>query len=64
MLWSKDHIVALVIIGAVLWVMYKFAGLKVWHALVVLGIGFYLAVYIFGPQISSFLSRISVLFGH
>ena len=63
MLWSKDHITALVIIGAVLWAMYKFAGLKVWHALVVLVIGFYLTAFIFGPQITSFLSRIPVLFG-
>jgi len=63
-LWSKDHIIALVIIGAVLWAMYKFSGLKIWHALVVLVIGAYLTAFIFGPQISGFLSRVPALFGH
>ena len=64
MLWSKNHIIALVIIGAVLWAMYRFSGLKVWHALVVLVIGAYLTTFIFGQQISGFLSRVPALFGH
>ena len=63
MLWSKDHIIALVIIGAVLWAMYKFSGLKIWHALVVLAIGAYLTAFIFGPQISGFLAAIIVAVG-
>ena len=28
MLWSKNHIIALVIIAAVLWAMYRFSGLN------------------------------------
>jgi hypothetical protein len=63
-LWTKNHIIALVIIGAVLWAMCKFSGLRIWHALVVLAIGAYLTAFIFGPQISGFLSRIPKLFGH
>jgi hypothetical protein len=55
-LWSKDHIIAL---GA----MCKFSGLKIWHALVVLAIGAYLTAFIFGPQITSFLSKVPALFG-
>jgi hypothetical protein len=62
-LWSKDHIIALVIIGVVLWAMYKFSGLKIWHALVVLAIGAYLTAFIFGPQITAFLSKVPSLFG-
>ena len=42
MLWSKNHIIALVIIAVVLWAMHRFSGLKIWHALVVLAIGAYL----------------------
>jgi hypothetical protein len=40
------------------------SGLKIWHALVVLVIGAYLTAFIFGPQITGFLSRIPALFGH
>ena len=57
MLWSKNHIIALVIIAAVLYAMHRFSGLKIWHALVVLAIGAYLTAFIFGPQITAFLSR-------
>ena len=39
MLWSKNHVIALVIIAVVLWAMHRFSGLKIWHALVVLAIG-------------------------
>jgi hypothetical protein len=63
-LWSKNHIIALVIIAAVLWAICKFSGLKIWHALVVLAIGAYLTAFIFGQQITSFLSKIPALFGH
>lgn len=61
---SKNHIIALVIIAAALWAMCKFTGLKIWHALVVLAIGAYLTAFIFGPQITSFLSKVPELVGH
>ena len=64
MLWSKNHIIALVVIAVVLWAMHRFSGLKIWHALVVLAIGAYLTAFIFGPQITAFLSRIPALLGH
>jgi hypothetical protein len=60
---TKSHIIALVVIGAVLWAMHRFSGLKIWHAVVVLVIGAYLTAFIFGSQISSFLSRIPALVG-
>jgi hypothetical protein len=63
-LWSKNHVIALVIIAAVLWAMHRFSGLKIWHALAVLAIGAYLTAFIFGAQITAFLSRIPALFGH
>ena len=61
---SKDHIIALVIIAAALYAMHRFSGLKIWHAVVVLVIGAYLTAFIFGSQVSAFLSRIPALFGH
>jgi hypothetical protein len=61
---TKSHIIALVIIAAVLYTMHRFSGLKIWHALVVLVIGAYLTAFIFGSQVSAFLSRIPALFGH
>ena len=64
MLWSKNHIIALVIAAAVLWAMHRFSGLKFWHAVVVLAIGAYLTAFIFGPQVTAVLSRIPALFGH
>jgi len=39
------------------------SGLKIWHALAVLAIGAYLTAFIFGPQITAFLSRVPALFG-
>ena len=44
--------------------MHRFSGLKIWHALVVLVIGAYLTAFIFGPQISGFLSRVPALLRH
>ena len=64
MLWSKTHIIALVIIAAVLYAMHRFSGLKIWHAVVVLVIGAYLTAFIFGQQITAFLSKVPSLFGH
>jgi len=61
---SKSHIIALVVIAAALWAMHRFSGLKIWHAVVVLAAGAYLTAFIFGSQITAFLSRIPALFGH
>ena len=61
---SRSHVIALVIIAVVLWAMHRFSGLKIWHALVVLVIGAYLTAFIFGPQISGFLSRVPALLRH
>jgi hypothetical protein len=61
---SRSHIIALVIIAAVLYAMHRFSGLKIWHAVVVLVIGAYVTAFIFGPQVTAFLSRIPTLFGH
>ena len=37
---------------------------ELWHALVVLVIGAYLTAFIFGPQITAFLSKVPALLGH
>ncbi len=61
---SRSHIIALVVIAAVLYAMHRFSDLKIWHAVMVLAIGAYITAFIFGQQITAFLSRIPVLFGH
>jgi hypothetical protein len=61
---SRSHIIALVIIAVVLYAMHRFSGLKIWHAVVVLVIGAYLTAFIFGAQVTAFLSRVPALFGH
>jgi hypothetical protein len=63
-LWSKSHIIALVVIAAALWAMHRFSGLKIWHAVVVLVIGAYITAFIFGPQVAAFLIKVPALFGH
>jgi hypothetical protein len=61
---SRSHIIALLVIAGVLFLMIKYTGLKIWHALVVLAIGAYLTAFILGPQITAFLSKVPALFGH
>lgn len=61
---TRAHIVALVVIAAALWAMHRFSGLKIWHGVAVLAAGAYLTAFIFGSQITAFLSRIPALFGH
>jgi hypothetical protein len=59
---SRDIITLLVIGGGVV-LLIQFTGLKIWHALLVLAAGFYLALSAVGPDVHQFLSRIPGLFG-
>lgn len=59
----RDLITLLVIAGGV-WLLVQFTGLKIWHAVLVLAAGFYLALSAVGPDVHQFLSRIPGLFGH
>jgi hypothetical protein len=58
-----DLITLLVIAGGVR-LLVQFTGLKIWHAVLVLAAGFYLALSAVGPDVHQFLSRIPGLFGH
>jgi hypothetical protein len=58
-----DLITLLVIAGGVR-LLVQFTGLKIWHAVLVLAAGFYLALSAAGPDVHQFLSRIPGLFGH
>jgi len=60
---SRD-LITLLIIGGGVWLLIQFTGLKIWHALVVLAAGFYLALSAIGPDVHQFLSRLPGLFGH
>jgi hypothetical protein len=59
---TRDLIPLLIIGGGVL-LLCRYAGLRLWHAVLVLTGGFYLASSALGPGISQVLSRIPGLFG-
>lgn len=60
---GREVLTLLIIFGGV-WLLIQFSGLKIWHAVLVLVAGFYLALSAVGPQVHQFLSRIPGLFGH
>ena len=51
---NKSEIIALVIIGLTLFLLVKYTAVQVWHVLVILIAGFFLAVYV--PQIPAVVS--------
>jgi hypothetical protein len=57
--------ISLVLVFAVAaWVLYRYGGLKLWHALVCIAFGFYLATSSFAPEINSVVSSIVNSFSH
>jgi hypothetical protein len=55
--------ISLVLVFAVAaWVLYRYGGMKLWHALVCIAFGFYLATSSFGPQINRVISSIVAAF--
>lgn len=61
---TARDLITLLVIGGGVWLMVQFTGLKIWHAVLVLAAGFYLALSAVGPNVHQFLSRIPGLFGH
>lgn len=61
---TARDLITLLITGGGVWLLVQFTGLKVWHALLALAAGFYLALSAVGPDLHQFLSRIPGLFGH
>jgi hypothetical protein len=53
-----------VIVGLVVFIAYRYMGLRIWHALVCLIFGFLLAATTAGPQISRLLAAIVFWFQH
>jgi hypothetical protein len=47
-----------VLLGVAVFLLYKYAGLKIWHAAVSIIFGFYLASTSFAPYISQFTSNL------
>ncbi len=60
----RDDEILVRVIAAGMWALIQFTALRVWHAVLVLVAGFYLALSPAGPQIHEFLARIPALFGH
>lgn len=52
------------IVGLVVFIAYRYMGLRVWHALVCLIFGFLLAATTAGPQIGRLLAAIVIWFQH
>lgn len=46
------------VFGVAVWVLYRYAGLKVWHALTCIAFGFYLATSSFAPEINTAIAAI------
>ena len=46
------------LLGIATWVLHKYAGLKLWHALICLLFGFYLATTSFAPQIRAAVTSV------
>lgn len=56
--------VSLVLVFAIAaWVLYRYGGLKLWHALVCIAFGFYLANSSFAPEINSIVTSVISAFG-
>lgn len=52
------------LLGAVVWVLHRYAGMKVWHGVICVLFGFFLATSSFAPQIRTVVTGIvSVLSG-
>ena len=54
---NKPEIIALAVIGLTLFLLIKYTGLRLWHVVVVLAAGFFLAVYV--PQIPGLISSVA-----
>jgi hypothetical protein len=46
------------VFGVAVWVLYRYAGLKIWHAFTCIAFGFYLATSSFAPEINSTVTAI------
>jgi ABC-type transporter Mla maintaining outer membrane lipid asymmetry permease subunit MlaE len=57
------ELVRVLIIFGVIALLVKFTELRIWHAVIVLVAGFYLATSVLGPDVAEFLHRIPGLFG-
>ena len=60
----KAVLIPLAIIAIGLFLLVKYSGLKVWHMVIVLITGLYLASTPFGQQITTWISHMLASFGH
>jgi hypothetical protein len=57
--------ISLVLVFAVAaWVLYRYGGMKLWHGLVCIAFGFYLATSSFAPAINRVVTSIVSSFSH
>ena len=54
---NRPEIIALVIIGATLFLLVKYTAVEWWHVLIILLAGFFLAVYV--PQVPGVVSTVA-----
>ncbi|MGH3159299.1 MAG: hypothetical protein ACRDNF_22370 [Streptosporangiaceae bacterium] len=46
------------VLGVAVWVLHRYAGMKIWHGLICVLFGFYLATSSFAPQIRNVITTI------
>jgi hypothetical protein len=61
---TKAELITLLLTAVGLWLLVQFTGLKFWHAVVVFGVGFYLATTIAGSQVHTWATHLLAAFGH
>ena len=54
---NKPEIIAIIIIAATLFLLVKYTAVTVWHVLIILIAGFFLAVYV--PQVPAVVSTVA-----
>lgn len=48
----------LLLLGAAVWILHRYAGMKVWHGVICVLFGFFLATSSFAPQVRSIVTGI------
>ena len=61
---QKAELIPLAIIAVGLFLLVRYSGLKVWHLIVVLAIGIYLAATPPGQQVTAWINQALATFGH
>ena len=51
----------LLLLGAAVWILHRYAGMKLWHGIICVLFGFFLASSTFAPQVRSIVTGIIIV---